>query len=127
MSDEKWCSICGTSYNVQRHHIIFKSECKQLEYCEMDIVLLCNFHHNDHREGVHHNKELNRKLRSEFQEKLELLLDSEFLTEEDIRQALQISERSAYRLCKTIKKTKGKFAREDCIISIMGGKKVSDE
>ena len=127
MSEEKWCSICGSSYNVQRHHIIYKSECKQLEFCEMDIVLLCNFHHNDHKEGVHHNKELNRKLRLEFQNKLELLFDSEFLTETDIMNVLQISERSVCRLTKTIKRTKGKFAREDVILACMSGKRIVEE
>ena len=127
MTSERWCSICGTSYSVQRHHIIFKSECKQLEFCKMDIVLLCNFHHNDHKEGVHHNKELNRKLRLEFQNKLELLFDSEFLTETDIMNVLQISERATSRLCKTIKRTKGKFARENVIRSCMGGITIEED
>ena len=39
-----WCEVCGTSYNVERHHIMFRSEVKALENCKLNYSYLCPEH-----------------------------------------------------------------------------------
>ena len=127
MSSEKWwCPICGQRAS-ELHHRIFKSQNKALEHCKLNHIYLCMEHHRG-TQGVHGSRghKLDNLLKLQFQNNLELLFDSEFLTEEDVSIALKMNERSVYRLTKTIKRIKGKFDREDLIIALMGGKKVSD-
>ena len=125
-SEIHWCPICGQRA-TELHHRIFKSQNKALEHCKLNHIYLCMEHHRG-TQGVHGSRghKLDNLLKLQFQNNLELLFDSEFLTEDNIRQALNISDRSAIRLTKTIKRIKGKFAREDLIIALMGGKKVLD-
>ena len=86
----KCCNICGTSY-TETHHIMFRSEVKALEHCKLNLVDLCIDHHKG-TYGVHGSKgaALNRKLKLEFQNKLEMLLDKQYLTKEEINEVLQI-------------------------------------
>ena len=125
MAEDKYCEICGAP--AETHHIVFRSECKPLENCKLNLIYLCPCHHQDHKAGVHHNRKFNLKLKLEFQNKLELLFDSEFLTKIDIRQALGISERATDSLCKTILFDKGKFYRQDVIRACMGGKMILEK
>ena len=125
MIEDKYCEICGAP--AETHHIILRSECKPLENCKMNMINLCYYHHRDHKVGAHHNKKFNLKLKLEFQNKLELLFDSEYLTKSDIKNCLQISERATDSLCKTILSDKGKFYRQDVIRACMGGKMILDE
>ena len=121
-----WCPICGQRA-TELHHRVFKSQNKALENCKLNHIYLCIEHHRG-TQGVHGSRghKLDNLLKLQFQNNLELLFDSELLTETDIMNALQISERATIRLTKTIKRTKGKFAREDLIIALMGCKRVSD-
>ena len=118
-----FCRECGTSYNVECHHIMFRSEVKALEHCKLNYAYLCSV---DHRGtyGPHGSKgaALNRKLKLEFQNKLEMLLDKQHLTKEEINEALHISNKALNRLLKTLNLQKGKFIREDVIRACMGGK-----
>lgn len=128
MKEIHFCKVCGTNYNVQCHHIVFRSECKALEKCEMNFAYLCSYHHNDHREGVHHNKKLNNKLKLEFQNKLEILFDDRYLTEDDVMLTLKINRNATRRLCKACLPVKeGKYSREDIIRACMGGKLIMEE
>lgn len=62
ISNQKKCAVCGTTYNLHRHHIYFNAKRKVSEqygcWC-----WLCAKHHNMSDEGVHFNKELDLKLK----------------------------------------------------------------
>lgn len=113
-----WCS-----YIVEEHHIIFRSQNKQLVNCNLNKIYLCYEHHRG-TYGVHGSKgaKLDRELKLRLQNKLEILWDKHYLTYEDIQQVLQINDKALMRLCKALKMEKGVFNREEVIRSVMGGK-----
>lgn len=117
----KFCEICGQAY-AETHHIIYRRHCKPLENCKLNQIDLCYFHHRDHKEGAHHNKELDTKLKLEFQNQLEILWDKQYLTREEISQVLQISDKALNRLLKTLSLQKGLYVREEVIRACMGGR-----
>lgn len=123
----KFCKVCGTSYGVELHHRVYRSECKQLENCKLNHVYLCGRHHRDHKVGVHFNKKFDRKLKLEFQNKLEILWDKQYLTKEEINEVLQISDKALNRLLKTLNLQKGKYVRQEVIRACMGGKLIIGE
>lgn len=118
-----FCRECGTSYGVELHHIIFRSEVKALENCKLNHTYLCG---EDHRGtyGVHGSKgvALNRKLKLEFQNQLEMLWDKQYLTREEINEVLKISDKALNRLLKTLTLQKDKYIKEDVIRACLGGK-----
>ena len=119
-----YCKICGNPY-VELHHVIYRSENKNLENCKLNFVYLCQEHHRG-TYGVHGSKgaTLNRKLKLEFQNKLEILWDKQYLTKEDIREVLQISDKALNRLLKTLSLQKDKYVREEVIRACMSGKMI---
>ena len=123
-----FCRECGTSYGVEQHHIMFRSEVKALEHCKLNHAYLCPV---DHRGtfGPHGSKGVanNRKYKLEFQNKLEILLDKQYLTKEEINEVLQISDKALNRLLKTLSLQKGKYVREEVIRVCMGGKMIIEE
>ena len=118
------CKICGNPY-VELHHIVYRSENKNLENCKLNFVHLCQEHHRG-TFGVHGSKgaALNRKLKLEFQNKLEILWDKQYLTKEDIKEVLQISDKALNRLLKTFSLQKDKYVREEVIRACMSGKMI---
>lgn len=120
----RYCKVCGTSYGIESHHIIKRSQNSNLVNCKLNLVDLCYIHHRDHKKGVHFNKELDRKLKLELQNKLENLFDKDYLTKEEINKILQISEKALNRLIKTLKLHNDKYVKEDVIKVCMGGKYV---
>ena len=118
-----WCEVCGTSYGVELHHIMFRSEVKPLERCRLNFAYLCSEHHRG-TYGPHGSKGayLNRKLKIRFQNELERSWLKEYLTKEDINKVLEISEIALTRLLKTIKVTKLGYERESVIRACLGGK-----
>ena len=65
---------------------------------------------------------LNKKLRLQFQNKLEILFDKQYLTEEEISDVLKISQTALKGLLKTLTVYKEGYKREDVIRTCMGGK-----
>lgn len=124
--DIKYCAECG-DVNVHLHHIVFKSECKPLENCKLNFVYLCIKHHQDHKEGVHHNYNLNRKYKLKFQNSLEILWDKQYLTREEINEVLGIADKPLDGLLKVLTLQNGKYVREDIIRACMGGKLIIEE
>ena len=123
MSEEiHFCRECYSSYGIELHHIIYRSENKNLENCKLNHTYLCQEHHRG-TYGVHGSKgsKLNRKLKLEFQNKLEMLLDKQYLTKEEVNEVLQISDKALNRLLKTLSLQKGKYVRESVIRACMGG------
>ncbi|GKX65619.1 hypothetical protein [Inconstantimicrobium mannanitabidum] len=119
---EHYCEICGTWQGIEKHHIVFRSQCKPLENCKRNHIYLCRKHHRDHKTGVHFNKALDHKLKLEFQNYLEAVFDKEYLTEEDIRQGLEISIQNVRRLLKTVEYSSKGYERLEIIKACLGGK-----
>lgn len=120
----RYCKVCGTSYGIESHHIVKRSQNSNLVNCKLNLIDLCYIHHRDHKKGVHFNKELDRKLKLELQNKLENLFDKDYLTKEEINKILQISEKAFNRLIKTLQLHNDKYVKEDVIKVCMGGKYV---
>lgn len=118
----RYCKVCGNPY-TELHHIVFRSEVKALECCKLNLVALCIDHHKG-TYGPHGSKgaALNRKLKLEFQNKLEELWDKQYLTREEINEVLQISDKALNRLLKRLSLQKDKYIKEDVIRACMAGK-----
>ncbi|MDU2121398.1 MAG: hypothetical protein E7E64_02555 [Clostridium celatum] len=65
---------------------------------------------------------LNRKLKLEFQNKLEDLWDKQYLTKEEINKILQIDDKALNRLLKRLSLHDDKYIKEDVTRAVMGGK-----
>ncbi|RKI45551.1 hypothetical protein D7V67_16130 [Clostridium paraputrificum] len=91
-------------------------------------MYLCQEHHRG-TQGVHGSKghKLDRLLKLQFQNNLEILFDKEFLTREEIKEVLQIADKPLNRLLKPLVLQKGKYVREDVIRACMGGKLIVEE
>lgn len=120
----RYCKVCSTSYGIESHHIVKRSQNSNLINCKLNLIDLCYIHHRDHKKGVHFNKELDRKLKLELQNKLENLFDKDYLTKEEINKILQISEKALNRLIKTLQLHNNKYVKGDVIKVCMGGKYV---
>lgn len=118
----RYCKVCGNPY-TELHHIMFRSEVKALEHCKLNLVNLCVEHHKG-TYGVHGSKgaSLNRKLKLEFQNTLEELWDKQYLTREEVKEVLQINDKSLNRLLKRLSLQDDKYIKEDVIRAVMGGK-----
>lgn len=119
MNDIHWC-ICGQRA-TELHHIVFRSQNKALENCTLNHIYLCSEHHRG-TYGVHGSKghKLDWQLKLEFQNKLEMLLDKELLTREEIQEILKISDKPLNRLLKLCKVKEGKIYKGRCYKSMYG-------
>lgn len=124
----KLCDKCYSNYLVETHHIVKRKQAKYLENCKLNLINLCWEHHKG-TYGVHgkFGHELDQRLKLEFQNKLEMLWDKQYLTREEINQVLQISDKALNRLLKTLSLQKGKYVREEVIRVCMGGKMIIEE
>lgn len=122
MYEIKFCKVCGTSYGVELHHRVYRSECKPLENCKLNHVYLCNKHHRDHKVGVHFNKKFDNEIKLEFQNWLEILFNKPYLTREEIKEVLEIADKPLNSLLKTVERHKDKYVREEVIRQCMGGR-----
>lgn len=123
----KTCPICGQRA-TELHHIMFRSQVKQLENCKLNFVYLCSDCHRG-TNGVHgkNGHKLDKKFKLMFQNKLEFMFAKEKLSREDIKVILEIKDKPTESLCKLIKSEKGIFNREDVIRACMGGKMILQE
>ena len=116
------CELCKLRPATEIHHIIYRSHCKALIKSNLNLISLCQQCHAKIHRGKE-SKELNKKLRLQFQNKLEMLFDKQYLTEEEINDVLKISQTALKGLLKTLTVYKGNlFKREDVIRVCMGGK-----
>ena len=115
------CELCKLRPASEVHHIIYRSHCKALIKSNLNLISLCQQCHAKIHRGKE-SKELNKKLRLQFQNKLEILFDKEYLTEEEINDVLKISQTALKGLLKTLMTYKEGYKREDVIRACMGGK-----
>ena len=66
---DKYCRVCGTTYNLHTHHIFNASNRKHSEKYKLTCILCANCHTGSR--GVHNNRELDLKLKREYQQKFE--------------------------------------------------------
>ena len=117
------CELCKLRPASEVHHIIYRSHCKALIKSDINLIPLCQVCHAKVHRGKE-SKELNHKLRLQFQNKLEILLDKEYLTEKEINDVLKISQTALRGLLKTLMVYKEGYKREDVIMACMGGKMI---
>ena len=115
------CELCKLRPASEIHHIIYRSHCKALIKSNINLIPLCQICHAKVHRGKE-SKELNKKLRLQFQNKLEILFDKQYLTEEEISDVLKISQTALKGLLKTLTVYKEGYKREDVIRTCMGGK-----
>ena len=121
MNYENQCIICET-YGTELHHIQFRSQVPTLRDCPLNHIYLCPQHHRDGRAGVHFNKELDKKLKLKFQNKLEFLWEKKYLSRQDVQVVLQIKDKQLDKLLKTVISKNGEYERESLIRACCGGK-----
>lgn len=119
---EMICPICG-AVATELHHIMFKSQVKQLENCKSNHIYLCQECHRGTK-GVHgkDGHALDKKLKLMFQNKLEILFADKLLERKDVKAALLIKDNAVDRLLKALQVKEGKYTREDIIRACMNGK-----
>ena len=74
ISNEKFCLICGTPYNLHKHHIFEGTGRRKLSEKYGCWCYLCARHHNMSNEGVHFNKLLDTSLKQQCQKAWEYSL-----------------------------------------------------
>ena len=62
LQDEKECFFCKTTRDLQLHHIYFGVANRKISDQDGCVVYLCASHHTGAK-GVHHNRELDLKLK----------------------------------------------------------------
>ncbi|MGL4108348.1 hypothetical protein [Clostridium sp. LP20] len=80
--------------------------------------------HHRGTQGVHGSKghKLDRLLKLQFQNNLEILWDKRYLTREEIKEVLKVADKPLDRLLKSLILQKDKYVREEVIRACMGGK-----
>lgn len=69
VSNTRECLICGSTYNIHKHHIFYGTANRKLSEQYGCWCYLCGRHHNMSNSGVHFNKALDTKLKAETQKK----------------------------------------------------------
>ena len=64
------CLICGDTYHLNLHHVIYGTANRKLSDQYGLTCYLCNYHHTG-KAGIHFNKEMDDKLKKFAQEKFE--------------------------------------------------------
>ena len=69
ISNDYKCIVCGTTYNLHKHHIFYGSANRKQSEKYGCWCFLCARHHNMSNEGVHFNKSLDIELKQRTQRK----------------------------------------------------------
>ena len=80
MSAEKECLLCGTKVGLHKHHIFFGTANREISEEYGCWCWLCYYHHNGSSDGVHFNKEFDKRLKKATQLKfMERYPDKDFI------------------------------------------------
>ena len=117
----KECYICGNMAS-EVHHVIFRSKNPALIKSPINLKNLChNCHYKIHFSNSSEGRELDLKLKLKLQNELELQFDKSYLTFQEIKEVLKITDKLLTKMLKTLKTKEGKYEREEVIRKIMGG------
>lgn len=67
--DDRTCFVCGSPH-VEQHHV-YKGSRRPISDREGCTVWLCHAHHQNHRVGVHYDREFDDWLRADCQRRWE--------------------------------------------------------
>lgn len=67
IQDNHACYICGTTFNLNRHHI-FNGPNRRLSEEDGCVVYLCVYHHTGSADSVHLNKKIDLTLKARCEE-----------------------------------------------------------
>lgn len=111
---------------MELHHIIFRSQASYMAHIPINFIYLTS---EDHRGkyGPHLNKKKDLELKRQLQVKLEGMFDKDYYTLEEITNKLEINERAAIRLVKTLKQTKEGYNSKDLIFHMLGDRKYAND
>lgn len=121
------CKLCGSTENIQAHHVISRKQQPALIRCKFNLVNLCADCHVSSPNAVHNNgfKEL-KKLRLEKQREYYKLFEFKYYPKDVIKELLDIRQKDIDMLLKPVKNVAGFYEREDIIRACMGGKILID-
>ena len=60
------CAICGRAF-AHLHEVYFGNPDAALSQMWKMQIRLCQYHHQDSKEGVHHNRDFDLRLKKEYQ------------------------------------------------------------
>ncbi|CAI3547942.1 hypothetical protein [Clostridium neonatale] len=115
------CKNCGAFGRITEHHKIKRSKQTALIKCKNNLIDLCDqCHYVIHHSPAGHKLDINIQL--SFQNFLETRFLKEFISREEVKEVLEITDRETNRLLKTLMQHNGLYVREDLIRCCMGGK-----
>lgn len=120
MREDRYCEVCGKPY-AELHHIIHRSAAAYLTNIPINFKFLCGEHHRGNS-SPHRCHSIDRQYKVELQEKLEAMFIKDYYSEEEIRQALEISKSEVKKLTKKMILHKEGYTREDIIKRLLGGR-----
>ena len=71
LQTEKQCFLCGSTVNIEEHHIFFGNGLRIKSERNGFKCFLCAYHHRDSKGGVHGNRHLDLMLKEECQREFE--------------------------------------------------------
>lgn len=119
------CKNCGAFGRITEHHKIKRSKQKALIKCKYNLIDLCDQCHY----AIHHlpnGHSLDIKIQLNFQNFLETKFLKEFISREEVKEVLEITDKEVDKLLKTISPFKGLYLREDVIRECMGGRIITE-
>ena len=123
----KCCKLCGSTQNIQAHHVVSRKQQPALINCKLNLVNLCANCHVLAPNAVHNNgiKQL-KQLRIEKQREYYNLFELKYYPKDIIKELLGIKQKEVDMLLKPVKNVVGFYEREDIIRACMGGKILID-
>lgn len=73
ISNKRECYVCGTTNDLNRHHVFYGTANRKLSEKYGCWIWLCSKHHNMSDEGIHFNKALDICVKCLCQEKWEAI------------------------------------------------------
>lgn len=67
ISNEHYCLVCGTTFDLHKHHIFYGTANRKLSEKYGCWCYLCAKHHNLSTNGVHFNKHLDLAIKEQCQ------------------------------------------------------------
>lgn len=71
LQSEKECYYCGTTVNLEEHHIFFGNKCRSLSEKYGLKIWLCRCHHTGGNESPHRNRKIDLAYKAIAQQKFE--------------------------------------------------------
>lgn len=71
IQNEKRCYLCGSTVNLESHHIFFGAALRPISDKHGLKVWLCAYHHRDQKNGAHGNREVDLYLKQKAQKAFE--------------------------------------------------------